>query len=185
MKQHVAFEPRGFLKVPCRRKKDEIPPFSPSSYRPVTRWLRRGGRMKGRSAGSAGSERGAACRAYIGSRLRARRTHLGLTVNSVARELGIATDHYLAYETGAKLAPEPLLTRIAEHFGVPAFCFSAKLALKTPVAEQVMPGLKGRYRVATLEHRVNYLINAFCKLDLERQQQLLAVAGALAHERPW
>jgi len=35
---------------------------------------------------------------------------------------------------------------------------------------------------SNLEHRVNYLINAFCKLDLERQQQLLAVAGALAHQ---
>jgi len=35
---------------------------------------------------------------------------------------------------------------------------------------------------STEEDRVKYLINAFCKLDLERQQELLAVAGAPAHQ---
>lgn len=50
--------------------------------------------MGGRVARSAQSEHGA-CWAQIGSRLRARRTHLGLSINNVARELGI--------ETGAKL----------------------------------------------------------------------------------
>jgi hypothetical protein len=45
--------------------------------------------------------------------------------------------------------------------------------------ERTVPRLSGRYRVATVEDRVNYLISAFCKLDLEKQQELLAVAGAL------
>jgi transcriptional regulator with XRE-family HTH domain len=128
---------------------------------------------------SAQSERGTTCWAQIGSRLRARRTHLGLSIKSVARELAIGADQYLLYETGAKLAPELLMTRIAEYYGVPALCFSPSLVLKTANP----PQLRGRYRVATVEDRVNYLSNTFCKLDLERQQQLLAVAGALAHQK--
>ena len=138
--------------------------------------------MRGRSARSAQSERSGTCFAQIGSRIRARRTHLGLSINSVARELRIGADQYLLYETGAKLASELVLTRIAEYFGVPALWFSPNLAVKAANAQKAGPQLRGRYRVATLEHRVNYLINAFCKLDLERQQQLLAVAGALAQQ---
>jgi transcriptional regulator with XRE-family HTH domain len=138
--------------------------------------------MRGRFARSAQSERSGTCFAQIGSRLRARRTHLGLSINSVARDLGIGADQYLLYETGAKLAPELLLTRIAEYFGVPALLFSPNLRVKTANAQKAVPRLRGRYRVATVEDRVNYLINTFCKLDLEKQQQLLAVAGALAHQ---
>jgi hypothetical protein len=92
-------------------------------------------------------------------------------------------DEYLRYETGAKLAPELLLTRIAEYFGVPALWFSPKLELKPADTQKPIPRLRVRYRVATVEDRVNYLINVFCKLNLERQQQLLAVAGALAHQK--
>jgi len=65
-----------------------------------------------------------------------------------------------------------VLTRIAEYFGVPAVRFSPNLVLKTVDAQKAMPRLRGRYRFATLENRLIYLINAFCKLDLERQQQL-------------
>jgi transcriptional regulator with XRE-family HTH domain len=139
--------------------------------------------MRGRFARSAQSERGSTCFAQIGNRLRARRTHLRLSISTVARDLGIRADQYLLYETGAKLAPELLLTRIAEYFGVPALWFSPKLELKTADTQEPIPRLRGRYRVATAEHRANYLIDIFCKLDLERQQQLLAVAGALAHQK--
>jgi transcriptional regulator with XRE-family HTH domain len=82
--------------------------------------------MRGRFARSAQSEHDA-CWAQIGSRLRARRTHLGLSIKSVARELGIGADQYFAYETGAKLTPELLLTRIAEYFGVPTLWFSPNI----------------------------------------------------------
>src|SRR6516165_2374478 len=98
---------------------DEILPFSPFSYAApcvlVAPWG--GGRMRGRFARSAQSERSGMCFAQIGSRLRARRTHLGLSINSVARELGIGADQYLLYETGAKQASELLLARIADYFG--------------------------------------------------------------------
>jgi transcriptional regulator with XRE-family HTH domain len=80
--------------------------------------------MGGCFARSAQSERSGTCFAQIGSRLRARRTHLRLSINSVARELGIGADQYLAYESGAKLAPKLLLTQIAEYFGVPALWLS-------------------------------------------------------------
>ena len=139
--------------------------------------------MRGRFARSAQLERGAAFPAQIGNQLRARRTHLGLSINSVARELGIGADQYHAYENGSKLAPELLLARIAEYFGVPALSFCSNLVLKTAEPQKAMPQLRGCYRVATVEDRVNYLINAFCKLDLERQQELLAVAGALARDK--
>jgi hypothetical protein len=36
------------------------------------------------------------------------------------------------------------------------------------------------YRVATLEERVEFLADSFRKLDLEGQQHLLALAGALS-----
>jgi hypothetical protein len=71
--------------------------------------------MRGRFAHCAQSERDAACWSQIGSRLRAHRTHLGLSISSDARELGIGADQYLAYETGAKLAPMLLLARIADY----------------------------------------------------------------------
>ena len=106
----------------------------------------------------------------IGSRLRARRTHLGLSINNVARELGIGANQYRAYESGAKLTPELLLTRIAEYFGVPALWLSPNLVHKTADAQKAV--LRDRYRVATVEDRVNDLITVFCKLDLERQQEL-------------
>jgi hypothetical protein len=43
--------------------------------------------------------------------------------------------------------------------------------------------LSGVYRVATLEDRITFLVNTFTKPDFERQQQLLAFAGALTNGR--
>jgi transcriptional regulator with XRE-family HTH domain len=159
----------------------EILPLSPSSY--PAPYVAPGGRMRERFAHSTHSGRSDAREGQIGSRLRARRTHLGLTIDSVARELGIKADQYLAYEAGTQLAPELLLVRIAESFGVPAMWFSANPVLKTAGDEKARPRPRGLYRVATAEDRVGYLVNVFCKLDLERQQQLLAVAGELARQQ--
>ena len=125
--------------------------------------------MRGRFARSAQLERGAAFPAQIGNQLRARRTHLGLSTMSVARVLGIGANQYRAYETNAKLPPELLLTRIAEYFAVPALWLSPNLVLKTADAQKAMLQPRGRYRIATEEDRVKYLINAFCKLDVERR----------------
>ena len=134
--------------------------------------------MGGRVARSAQSEHGA-CWAQIGSRLRARRTHLELSINNVTRELGIGANQYRAYETGAKLTPELLLIRIAEYFGVPALWLSPNLVHKTADAQKAVPRLRGRYRVATVEDRVNYLITVFCKLDLYRSGSGARAPGLL------
>jgi len=114
--------------------------------------------MGGRVARSAQSEHGA-CWAQIGSRLRARRTHLELSINNVTRELGIGANQYRAYESGAKLTPELLLTWIAEYFGFPALWLSPNLVHKTADAQKAV--LRDRYRVATVEDRVNDLITVF------------------------
>ena|SRR5215831_5010158 len=115
-----------------------------------------------RVARSAQSKHGATCLAQIGSRLRVRRAHLGLSINSVARELGIGADQYLTYETGAKLAPELLLARIAEYFGVPALLFSPNLVLKMAAIQQAKPRLRSISR-CDLEDLVDYL--ARCATD--------------------
>jgi transcriptional regulator with XRE-family HTH domain len=119
---------------------------------------------------------------HVGKRLRARRKHLGLTIESMARELEIEADQYLAYEAGAKLAPPLLLFLLAQRLGVPAGWFLQNFAAKTANGKLPTSRQKGLYRVATVDDRINYLINSFCRLDLERQQQLLAVAGVLAHQ---
>jgi transcriptional regulator with XRE-family HTH domain len=113
----------------------------------------------------------------IGDRLRSRRTHLGLTTSSVAQELGIDPQAYEAYEAGTEQTPALLLTQIAEVFSVPVFWFFQDVAFE---AADAQPSLKGAYRVATLEERMLFLTDSFRKLDLEGQQHLLAVAGALA-----
>src|SRR5215831_20273493 len=104
-----------------------------------------------RVARSAQSKHGATCLAQIGSRLRVRRAHLGLSINSVARELGIGADQYLTYETGAKQASELLLARIADYFGVPALWLSPNFVVKTANARKTPPRPRGRYRVATVD----------------------------------
>jgi hypothetical protein len=76
-----------------------------------------------------------------------------------------------------------LLTRFAERFGVPAAWFLQNFGCTTVDGKMATARLKGPYRVATLEDRINYLIEAFCRLDLERQQQLLAVAGVLTQQK--
>ena len=59
-----------------------------------------------------------------------------------------------------------------------ALWYSPNLVLKTAESQKAMPRQGGRYRVATVQDRVIYLIT----LDLGRQQQLLAVAGALVRQ---
>jgi transcriptional regulator with XRE-family HTH domain len=114
---------------------------------------------------------------HIGSRLRSRRTRRGLTMNGVAQELGIELRVYEAYEAGAEQPPAHVLTQIAELFEVPVFWFFQDVAFE---AAAIQSSPKGTYRVATLEERMHFLTDSFRKLDLEGQQHLLAIAGALA-----
>jgi transcriptional regulator with XRE-family HTH domain len=117
---------------------------------------------------------------HIGRRLQSRRTELGLSVNDVARQLGIAPRVYQALEDGVERAPASLLGQIAELFRVRVFWFFQDVAFGDESASEALPLPHGAYRVATLEDRVEFLADSFRKLDLEGQQHLLALASALS-----
>jgi transcriptional regulator with XRE-family HTH domain len=115
----------------------------------------------------------------IGKRLQTRRTELGLKVNDVARELGIAPRAYTALEDGIERASASLLGQIAALFRVGVYWFFQDVEFGDGIAgEAVAP--HAAYRVATLEERVEFLADSFRKLDLEGQQHLLALANALS-----
>ena len=116
----------------------------------------------------------------IGRRLQSRRTELGLTVSEVARVLAIAPRAYKALEEGIERVPASLLGQIAELFRVRVFFFFQDIDLGDERACDVAASPQGAYRVATLEERVEFLADAFRKLDLEGQQHLLALASALS-----
>ena len=116
----------------------------------------------------------------IGRRLQSRRTELGLTVSEVARVLAIAPRAYKALEEGIERVPASILGQIAELFRVRVFFFFQDIDFGDESASNVAASPPGVYRVATLEERVEFLADAFRKLDLEGQQHLLALASALS-----
>src|SRR5215471_21852745 len=87
--------PRGFSKVICIRRRTK---FCRSRRRigalPAGCTVGGGG-TRGHFARSTQSERGSARWAQTGNRLRARRTHLRLSISGLAHELGIGADQYL------------------------------------------------------------------------------------------
>lgn len=103
-----------------------------------------------------------------------------MTRNRVARELGIELGAYDAYEAGLERVPALLLTQIAELFDVPVFWFFEGIAFQPEPARTAAPRPNGTYRVATPEQRMHFLVSTFRQLDLEGQQHLLALAGALS-----
>lgn len=116
----------------------------------------------------------------IGDRLRIRRSQLGLSRSRVARELGIESRAYDAYEAGIERVPALLLTQLAELFDVPVFWFFEGIAPEKETAKKQVSRPCGVYRVATPEQRMHFLVDTFRKLDLEGQQHLLTLAGALS-----
>ena len=117
---------------------------------------------------------------HIGRRLQSRRTELGLSVNDVARQLGIAPRVYKALEEGVERAAASLLGQIAELFRVRVFWFFQDVEFGDESGSEAVAPPQGAYRVATLEERVEFLADSFRKLDLEGQQYLLALASALS-----
>jgi len=117
----------------------------------------------------------------IGSRLQARRDELGFTIDGIAKELGVEPSTYETYEAGDAHVPAPVLAKIADLFRVPVFwffqdVFAVDVEDKQPADRSDSPRV---YHVATLEERLAALTNAFRKLDLEGQQQVLSTAAAL------
>jgi transcriptional regulator with XRE-family HTH domain len=140
--------------------------------------------MRGRFVRDADEHRGCTLWIHIGGRLQARRIHLGLSIDNVAQELGIKPGAYDAYEAGVQLAPVLLLSRIAELFSVPVLWFFQDIRFHEDHGEMAATKSGDVYRVATPDERAHYLADAFCKLDLEGQQQLLAIAIALCRTNP-
>lgn len=119
----------------------------------------------------------------IGSRMQARRMELGLDVACVAEKLGVSALDYCGYEAGDRQLSASMLEQIADLFGVPltSFCGDESTAQSEETGEADSEGSPAVFRVATVEQRVESLAAAFRKLDLEGQQHLLALAGALTH----
>jgi len=115
----------------------------------------------------------------IGERVRARRTHLGFTKQRLADTLGIELRAYDAYEAGVEEAPAWVLTQLADLLGVSMLWFFQDVTLEEESTQTGEPPTAGIYCVATFEERMSFLADSFCKLDLEGQQHLLAIAGAL------
>jgi transcriptional regulator with XRE-family HTH domain len=124
----------------------------------------------------------------IGRRLRTRRTVLGMRVEEVAEALEISPSLYASYETGAAHAPAFLLGEIAELFGVPVPWFFQDVSFEEDEEEDLgaSDAPLGVLTVATDDERVEALSECFRRLDLDAQQHLLAIAGALARSsRKW
>src|SRR5215475_6144184 len=115
----------------------------------------------------------------VGERIRRRRVHLGFSNKRLADELGIDPSAYDAYEAGRDQAPARMLSQIAELLGVSVLWFFQDITFEEETTEADAPRPGGVYRVATLEDRMRFLSDSFRKLDLEGQQHLIAIAGAL------
>jgi transcriptional regulator with XRE-family HTH domain len=115
----------------------------------------------------------------VGERIRLRRLHLGFSNKMLAAELGIDPRAYDAYEAGGEQAPARTLSQIAELLGVSVLWFFQDITFPEETTEPATSVPRGAYRVATLEDRMRFLSDSFRKLDLEGQQYLIAIAGAL------
>ena len=117
---------------------------------------------------------------HVGERIRRRRVRLGFSNTRLADELGIEPSAYDAYEAGRDQAPARMLSQIAELLGVSVLWFFQDITFEAETSEPTASPPGGAYRVATLDDRMRFLADAFRKLDLEGQQHLIAIAGALS-----
>ena len=118
----------------------------------------------------------------IGRRLRVRRTQLGVGIDQVADSLGVSPVTYAAYEAGTDQAPAFVLNQVAELLDVPLVWFFQDITFVPEEDEEaaVTTETPHFFAVATLDQRIEALAQSFRQLDLEGQQHLLAIAGALS-----
>ena len=119
----------------------------------------------------------------VGERMRRRRVHLGFSNKMLADALGVDPSAYDAYEAGGEQAPARMLSQIAELLGVSVLWFFQDITFEEEGTEPAVSRPAGVYHVATLEDRMRFLSDSFRKLDLEGQQHLIAIAGALTQTR--
>lgn len=118
--------------------------------------------------------------AFVGRRLKTRRTQLGLSIDDVADELAIPSRVYESYETGEAQTPALLLNQMANLFGVPLMWFFQDFDAEEDREIAADNDLERTFTVATPEERAKALTDCFNGLDFEGQQQLLAIAKALS-----
>jgi transcriptional regulator with XRE-family HTH domain len=128
------------------------------------------------------ASRGSALWMIIGRRLQIRRSELGVSVEQIADELCIPSRIYAAYESGVVETPALVLSQIADLFGVPVSWFFQDVDFGIEDDNELLddddpPGI---FTVASEDERIQALSECFRNLDLENQQHLLAIAGALS-----
>jgi transcriptional regulator with XRE-family HTH domain len=99
----------------------------------------------------------------------------------VASHLGVSPESYLEYETGQTLIPAEHLAELARLLRVPMFYFFRDVPIaddKTAAESKPTPA----FSVTTETDRIVALVGDFQKLDFERQQHLLLLAGALVRD---
>jgi transcriptional regulator with XRE-family HTH domain len=116
----------------------------------------------------------------VGRRLRSRRIERSLTVARVADEIGVPAGVYEGFEAGDAHMSVWLLAKIAELFAVPVLWFFQDVVDRAEIDGGQMAEAPCTYRVATLEQRIQFLVESFRKLDLDGQQRLLIIIGALS-----
>jgi transcriptional regulator with XRE-family HTH domain len=128
------------------------------------------------------ASRGSPLWMVIGRRLQIRRSELGASVEQIADELCTPSRIYAAYEAGVIETPALVLSQIADLFGVPVSWFFQDVDFGIEDDEELLddgdsPGI---FTVASEDERIQALSECFRSLDLESQQHLLAIAGALS-----
>jgi transcriptional regulator with XRE-family HTH domain len=118
----------------------------------------------------------------VGRRLHARRTELGIDVDTVAGRLGVSPIVYAAYESGNGAMPAWMLSELADLFEVGVSSFYQDIDFERHEEPEFATASVQAcvFTVATEEQRRQALGDYFRDLDLDGQQHLLSLARALS-----
>jgi transcriptional regulator with XRE-family HTH domain len=119
---------------------------------------------------------------HIGTRLRNRRTELGLADGVVAAHLGIAVRNYQQFEAGRERIPAALLLQASELFKIPLSYFFQNLPFGDDNVEHFSHESAPVYRVATTEDQLAALARNFLSSSELGRRHLLLLARAFAQE---
>jgi transcriptional regulator with XRE-family HTH domain len=113
----------------------------------------------------------------LGQRVRARRIQLGFRKGAVAAHLGVSMESFEAMEAGRVEITPVLLGRLSELMKVPVLYFFEDL-----LAREEADAGRTEHHFVSDEERVASLVNAFRRLDRDKQQYLLVLASTLAQD---
>ena len=145
--------------------------------------------MAKRTIRGAPERRPSAAAAYIGMRLRLRRSHLAITVVELAAHLGLSPKELAAIELG-EIAPDAVfIVRCAQELEVPISWFYDGLepSLLAPLdaAHKGVEQATSEVVVALTDRTQRELLGSyFEQLGIDDRQRLLVIARALAVDHP-